>query len=496
MRIKSLYIIIVFLSSFVAEARGQPDIDPPLSPVLELVTVNQLTGYAEITWTASSSPDVTGYVIYEYINDEGYSLDTIYNPLITNYTHNNLKPSEISVSYVVAAIDTAGNISPLSNFLNTIFLTARLDTCNKNIGLEWNNYPSYPRLVNSYTTLYSVNEGDYSEIGTIPADSCSFSLEDFLLDANYCFVIKADLEGGNYSMSNKTCVNTTMQKPPQWINADYATVSTEKNILISFTIDPLSEISDYILERRTGLSGSFEIIESFTDITASLSYTDMEADISEINYYRLSAVNSCGVAITRSNTASNIVLSLVKNENDINLIWNPYKEWNGMVNNYSLFINTGEGYEEKYTISSYDTLFILPYSDLMYDVTGQEICFIIKAYETTNPYGIYGESSSSSVCTPATERITIPNMFTPDEDLINDLFSPVFSFTPVEYHLLITDLKRNKVFETRDHNVKWDGNKNGVPVPEGVFLWFLNVMEPSGNKIRKTGIVTVYRSRM
>ena len=495
MRIKSIYIIAVFLSSFLAGASGQPDIDPPLSPVLQLVTVNQMTGYAEISWTASSSPDVTGYVIYEYINDEGYSLDTIHDPLITYYTHNSLKPSDLSVSYVVAAIDTADNISPLSNFLNTVFLTAMLDTCNKNIELEWNSYPSYPRMVNSYTILYKVGDGDYSEAGIIPGDSSGFSLEDFILDVNYCFVIRANLEGGYYSMSNKTCINTTMKRPPQWINADYATVTSENNILISFTIDPLSEISDYILERKTGSAGSFEEIESFADIGGSLSYTDTETDISEINYYRLSAVNSCDVAITRSNIASNIILSLVKDENDISLIWNPYKEWNGIVNNYNLFINTGEGYKEEYTISSYDTLFTLSYSDLMYDVKDREICFIIKAYETANPYGIYGESSSSSVCTPAVERIMVPNLFTPDEDLINDLFSPVFSFTPTEYHFLITDLKRNKVFETRDHNVRWDGKKNGVPVPEGVFLWFLDVMEPSGNEVRKTGTVTIYRNK-
>ncbi len=495
MRIISPCIIIIILTSFVVEVTGQPDTNPPLSPVLELVTISQLTGYAEISWTASSSPDVTGYVVYEYINDEGYSLDTIYNPLITDYIHNNLKPSEISVSYVVAAFDTAGNISPLSNFLNTIFLTACLDTCNKNIGLEWNSYPSYPREVNSYTILYSVNEGIYSEAGIIPGDSCSFSLEDFSLDAHYCFIIRANLEGGNYSLSNITCLNTAMQKPPQWINADYATVTPEKNIVLSFNIDPLSEIKNYILERKTELSGSFQQIESFTDVAESLSYTDGDVDISEINYYRLSAVNSCDVAITTSNIATNIVLSLEKNENDISLTWNPYKEWKGLVSSYGLFINTGAEYEEKYTISSYDTLFTMQYSNLMYVVTGEDICFIIKAYETANPHGISGESSSSSVCIPVTERITVPNMFTPDENLINDFFSPVFSFTPVEYHLLITDLRRRNIFETRDHTVKWDGTENGIPVPEGVFLWFLNVTEPSGNKVTKTGTVTVYRSK-
>jgi len=495
MRLKSLYTIIIFLVSFVTKVTGQPDTESPVSPVLDLVTVNQLTGYSEISWTASSSPDVTGYVVYEYINNEGYSLDTIHNPLITSYIHNNLKSSELSVSYVVAAFDSAGNISPLSNFLNTVFLTASLDTCNKKIELDWNNYPSDPRQVESYTVLYSVNEGIYSEAGTIPGDKSSFSIDDFSLDVQYCFIIRADLEGGVFSLSNKACVNTRMQKPPQWINADFATVTQENDILLSFKIDPLSEITEYILERKTGTSGSFQEIEYFPDETESLLYTDTDADISKINYYRLSAVNSCDVAITISNVASNIVLSLQKIENELHLAWNPYKEWNGIVDSYKLLINTRGTYEERYTISSYDTAFAIAYSDLMYDVTGQEVCFIIKAYETANPYGVYGESSSSCICTPVTERITVPNLFTPDEDLVNDLFSPVLSFTPAEYQLIITDLKRRRIFTTRDYAEKWDGTENGVPVSEGVFLWFLNVTEPSGDKVIKTGTVTVYRSQ-
>jgi len=495
MRLKSLYTIIILLISSAIKVMGQPDTESPVSPVLELVTVNQLTGYSEISWTASSSPDVTGYVVYEYRKNEGYSLDTIHNPLITSYIHNNLKSSELSVSYVVAAFDSAGNISPLSNFLNTVFLTASLDTCNKKIGLDWNNYQSYPRQVESYTVLYSVNGGIYSEAGEIPGDSSCFSLDDFSLDAQYCFIIRTDIEGDVFSLSNKACLNTIMQKPPQWINADFATVTQQNDILLSFKIDPWSEITEYILERKTGASGSFQEIEYFPDEAELLLYTDTDADISEINYYRLSAVNSCDVAITISNVASNIVLSLERIENELHLAWNPYKEWNGIVDSYKLLINTSRTYEERYTISSYDTAFTIAYSDLMYDVTGQEVCFIVKAYETANPYGVYGESSSSSVCTPVTERITVPNLFTPDEDLVNDLFGPVLSFTPVEYQLIITDLKRRRIFTTRDYSEKWDGTENGVPVSEGVYLWFLNVTEPSGNKVIKNGTVTVYRSQ-
>jgi uncharacterized protein YbbC (DUF1343 family) len=45
-------------------------------------------------------------------------------------------------------------------------------------------------------------------------------LEDFIVDAQYCFYVKASLSGGLYSGSNKTCLQTKMQRPPEWINAD------------------------------------------------------------------------------------------------------------------------------------------------------------------------------------------------------------------------------------------------------------------------------------
>ncbi len=493
MRIKYLYII-AFLMACTVRVSGQPDMDPPVSPVLDLVTVSQLTGYSEISWTLSPSPDVSGYVVYTYTNNEGYAIDTIHNPLISSYKHASLISSELSRSYVVAALDSAGNISPLSNPLNTIFTTVSLDTCNRKIEINWNSYPSFPRQVLSYTILYSINGDSYSEAGITSKETGSYIMNDFSFDKQYCFIVRADLAEGFSSVSNKACLQTRMQRPPQWINADYATVVPEDEILLSFKADLLSEISEYILERKTGSSGTFSQIYHFTDHSGSFLYGDSNADIGEINYYRLSAINSCNIPITVSNIASNIVLSLEQDENDINLTWNPYKEWNGTISSYKLFIKAGMEYEERYTVMPNDTAFTVKYSDLMYEVTGYEVCFMIKAYETSNPYGISGESRSSRICSPVTEVITVPNVFTPDNNLVNDLFIPVLSFTPVEYHLIITDLSRKTIFETSDHTAKWDGTNNGNPVPEGVFLWFLKVRMPSGNTVSRTGTVTVVRT--
>jgi gliding motility-associated-like protein len=308
-------------------------------------------------------------------------------------------------------------------------------------------------------------------------------------------VVRANLEQGKTSTSNKSCISTKMQRPPQWINADQATLNPEGEIAISFTVDPLSEIDHFSLERETGSTGTFQEISRPVSVNGIISYTDIQADTGLVNYYRLSALNSCNLPVITSNIASNIVLSLERSGNNIVLSWNPYRSWLGTISSYKLFVNSGKGFEEKDVISASDTFFVQGYQQIMYEVTGNKVCFYINASEISNPYGISGESISSEICTSPTEAITVPNVFTPDNDLINDLFRPVLSFTPQEYHLIITDRQSNTLFETRDYLATWDGTRNGTPQPQGVFLWYLKLTTPSGKVILKTGTITIIRTR-
>jgi hypothetical protein len=490
---KRLLHTIMYLFAFAPLIRGQADIVPPVSPVLDIVTVSAITGFSEISWTLSPSPDVSGYVVYSFINDEGYAIDTVRSPLISGFVHTSQISSELSRSYVVAAIDSSGNISTLSNAISTIFATAELDSCNGKIDIAWTGYPSFPREVTGYSILVSLNGGSFTEAVTVSAETRSYDFSDFSFDAQYCFIVRANLQGSNSSHSNKTCLSTKMQKPPRWINADYATVSFEDEILLSFRIDPESEITSYILEKKTGISGSFSQIYHFTRNSESFLYNDGNADVSKVNYYRLSAVNNCSIPVTVSNLASNIVPELAREDDEITLRWNQYRMWNGTVSSYRVFLKTGKDFEERYAVSPGDTSLALKYSGIMYEVSGNEVCFMIKALEGLNPYGGSAESRSSVICTGTTEMITVPDAFTPDNNLVNDLFLPVLSFTPNEYHLLITDLRRKKVFESRDPSLPWDGTAGGSPLPEGVYLWFLEMQAPSGKNITRTGTVAIMR---
>ncbi|MCU0454716.1 MAG: gliding motility-associated C-terminal domain-containing protein [Bacteroidales bacterium] len=488
-------LIPILLISALSVINAQEDTDPPLPPVLDLVSVDMLSGNVEISWSPSPSPDVSGYVIYLYRDNEGYELDTIYDPAAGTWIRTGSGSAYYSESFVVSALDTAGNISPLSNMLSTIHSSVEIDTCDRRLDVKWTGYAPAQGAVESYRIFYSVNGGSFDNTLSSAAGTTSIALDDFTVNDRYCFFVRAELTGGLYSESNQSCIITKMQRPPDWINADYATVSPDNGILLSFTPDPLSEIRTYDLERKSWNSSSFERIRGFSGITGTIMYSDKEADVTKVNFWRLKAVNSCNKPITESNITSNIVLSVKSNNEDITLSWNKYSDWNGGVADYRIHAKTGQQFEERYVLSSSDTSLTIPYTSLMNEVSGPEICFLTEAEEASNPYTASGTSRSQIVCIPAIERITIPDLFTPDNNSINDLFRPMLSFTPVSYRLLITDQRRKAVFESTDFSQAWDGTFNGMPQPEGVYLWYITVRSPSGREIRKTGTVTIVHNR-
>lgn len=489
-----LFVISLLLLSAIP-ASGQPDVEPPLPPLFTMLAINQSTDRTELEWELSASPDVAGYVVYSYKNYEGIAIDTIFDPGVTSYSV--WWPWSLirSESFVIAAIDYSGNISPLSNNLHTIFIEIALDTCNSKIDAVWNTYSSYPRMVTRYDVFVSVNGGSYEMAGQTQEGETEFVLDDFITDAHYCFFVQARLDNGQVSGSNKPCLDTEMLKSPLWINADYATVTPSGEISLSFTVGPDSEIELFSLERRTGDEGNFREIARIRSSERTVTFFDNTAEAAKINSYRLSALNNCGIATISSNIASNIVLTATESDNDIMLLWNQYRGWLGVTSPYRLFMDTGSGFNESAVFQPNDTVHHISIPEIMFNTSGSRICFYISVSEASNPYGISGVSVSNIACFNIEERVVVPNVFSPDGDLINDLFRPVITFTPVSYQLIITDRQRKILFESRDFTTSWDGTDSGNPLPQGVYLWFLKVVAPSGKNISRSGTLTLIKNR-
>lgn len=90
----------------------------------------------------------------------------------------------------------------------------------------------------------------------------------------------------------------------------------------------------------------------------------------------------------------------------------------------------------------------------------------------------------------------IPNAFSPNTDGLNDIFKPVFDCapSPAYYQFRIYDRFGEVVFESDKVNVGWDGKKNNMQFPLGVYVWMISYERP-GMKgvILKNGIVTLVR---
>ncbi len=489
------YLAIVALLCVSRGAGCQVDSIRPAAPVLKFLTVQPSTGLPELEWIKSISPDVAGYIIYYNANGEGHAFDTVYNPGATSYINHGSSALYLVESYVVAAIDTAGNVSPLSNALNTILPVIKADSCNARLGITWNPYPSEPVNLSGYTVLVKENGGTQYEAGHTASGTLSFNLDGIKPAVNYCITIRADLDGGLQSFSPEKCRSMQVEKSPDWLNAEWVTLNGNSQMSLSFTIDPASELKTYWI-KRIRLSDMDSVI--FTDAVTNnfnISYTDKTADSLTRYEYRLLAINRCGIALKSSNPADNIVLEMNEKDFKINLLWNNYRTWAVGVSGYGIYMDTGSGFSQISILQAPDTAAIIDYHDIMNEVAGPSVCFFIEATENPDLYGNTAKSRSNIVCMTNVEKITVPTAFTPNNDNLNDLFRPVLSFMPAEYHLIITDRQNNRVFETTDYMSAWDGTASGSPLPADVYLWYLKVKTPSGKSISRTGTVAIVKTR-
>lgn len=93
--------------------------------------------------------------------------------------------------------------------------------------------------------------------------------------------------------------------------------------------------------------------------------------------------------------------------------------------------------------------------------------------QVTSVSGCIGKDTVSiaeaNACTTA---IYFPNAFTPNRDGKNDIYYPKAWGLLNKYHLLIYNRFGQKVFETNDLNLGWDGKVNGIEQDTGAFVWY------------------------
>ena len=94
-----------------------------------------------------------------------------------------------------------------------------------------------------------------------------------------------------------------------------------------------------------------------------------------------------------------------------------------------------------------------------------------------------------------TDRIFVPNAFTPNGDNMNDVLRVRSNFAELltEFRFIIYNRWGQEVFSSDDINNAWDGTAEGDDLEPDVYGYWLRVRCPSGEELIQRGNVTIQR---
>jgi gliding motility-associated-like protein len=141
-----------------------------------------------------------------------------------------------------------------------------------------------------------------------------------------------------------------------------------------------------------------------------------------------------------------------------------------------------------YTISNNsptDTSFFHKYVNLVQ----RDYCYKVTGYEKNNE-SVFSESNIA--CIETKPRLYAPNVFTINNDGLNEQFVLGGVFLD-EYHLVIYDRWGTKVFESFDIHNSWDGTFEGKPCPADVYVYLAEGVGRKKQRIELKGNVTLLR---
>ena len=467
---------------------GQQDSILPEVPVLENVTVDPNTGGCTLRWIPSVSTDVERYIIYASDILYGYlAIDSLPASHSPEYVDANSYARYRSTGYRVAARDSSGNRSPMSEPLWTVYLAAENDSCNSLINLSWTPHVNVSHPSDRYELWMSVAEEPVALYLTLPKTDTSYNYRDYLPGTRYCFFIRAtDNEGAVPSSSNRQCITTGTETAPAWLRIVAVSVE-DGGVVVTGSYDRESTMDDFILLRYDEGTSGWSQCGIASGFDGSVAFALADADTVTVISYSMAVLNNCGIPADSSLPGRNIVLTAVKGGTQVNLQWN--RPGFSPAPLFSVWRDTGFGWQEVAAHLS-DTLWAEDLTPLAGIVTSASVAYRVTSHDSDSPAGT-PPSRSNVTLVPLTENIYMPNAFTPDGDGLNDIFMPALSFVPSGYEFSVYTRSGVLLFRTADHGEGWTGRHNGSLLPSGVYLWSLRLTTPSGQTEARRGTVTI-----
>ncbi|MCB0851955.1 MAG: PKD domain-containing protein, partial [Bacteroidetes bacterium] len=462
----------------------------PEIPNIRYVTVLS-DNSVEIAYDAYTNliNDFGRYIIYRENQGNWVQVYSTTNINELSWTDSGLDTKQNSYCYRIQVENYCGLTSDLN--LSETHCTILLTTTSQvdQILLDWSDYVGWGG-VESYQ-IYRVNNYSTSGItliATVPGNQTAFTDTNMFCYDAYTYRIRAkEQTGEEISWSNIKEEAPMHFGPPNPMHMSLATVQQNSYIWIRWENIPLGDNLNWVeIEKNTGNGFQQILRHRVTDTIRS--YEDFDVDVSSQPYqYRAFVIDTCGDYTPIGRYSASMHLRAERDNGIVYLNWTPYKEWEYGVERYDIEVfNESTGlFELVGTVIGSLNSFV----DDKTDLAQASYCYRIIAHEIA---GNLYTSTSNEACVLIDPLLFFPNAFTPNQDLFNDRFLIPGVFLD-EFRMEIYNRWGKKIFETTAIDEGWDGTSNGVPVPEGVYVFKAFGRGYAGQIIQRAGTVTLIR---
>jgi CHU_C Type IX secretion signal domain len=480
------------------------DQTPPAIP--EITSVSVSNGHPQINWSASTSSDTEGYILYQCQGGGVSIVDTIFGANSTSYLDQNIQSANQSACYLLAAFDNcpngnppSPNTSPTGADCNCSVLLAPLSQaqCSNDIALSWTGYQGWTDGVLSYIVYHAEGNGIFLPIDTLAGDALSYTdeLQGFT-DLNHSYYVIALSSSGNFSVSNVRTITLNYPTPPAYQYISSVDVDLDNTILVRVDAAPTTSLHTLILQQYD------EYFESWQNIAyqdnSVMPFTFMVSELKPqyfVYHFRVAVVNECGDTVGYTNAARNLLLEgLVDDDADVNVMkWNDYGKWPSGVFRYEVYRKIGANgiYSLLLTRDSVANNQIDDV-DSLYQEDGL-FFYRVRAIGWDNDLELDTtfKSWSNEIVMLQTPKVFVPNALMING--VNNTFGPVISFSPLtRYEMFVYSKWGDVIFKSEDYNVRWDGrDEGGDYVPQGVYTYYIRYSKGSDELSSVKGLVTV-----
>lgn len=445
-------------------ATPQKDLTLPSFKTLTTITTDSLNGENELD--ISPSPFFRNTLLYSKTDFNFTPLDTFItstpDTLLNQSGLNNLTSS---FCYNFKTFDYCSN----EIFGDTVCSFSLISEAENNRNTNsWNIYP----LIENITDLRFIKNSDTTTL----SKNINNSIDSNVVCANnYCYQLTTLHTSGTQVFSNTVCLNSFSTDIPDPISDFKA--STEKGEIILSWKSPSPYIVKTSLLQKAIDNSVYEDFATILDFDSI--YNDQVS--STPTCYIINYIDACDNTseTTLADTSCYIILEVEKiHETEYSLSWTNFIGFENAI--YTLqYLDENNSPVKEIPLNT------SPYLDNSPIETFQTLNYRIKVT------GDNDSSFSNVVSFELKSRIFIPNAFSPNGDDNQDYFLPDTRFIQ-EYTLTIYNRWGEQIYNDSNSEIGWDGKYKGKLVAVDSYIYLLEGIDDTGEKILKKGTVTVY----